>query len=34
MDKVNKRYEHDKLQLASQLYNRELPMKPQWVSRR
>ncbi|MBD2752002.1 Y-family DNA polymerase [Spirosoma validum] len=34
MDKVNKRYGHDTLRMASQLYNPEWPMKPQWLTPR
>lgn len=34
MDKVNKRYGHDKLRLASQHYNPEWPMKPKYLSKR
>lgn len=34
IDKVNKRYGHDTLRIASQLYNAEWPMKPQWLTPR
>lgn len=33
MDKINDRYGRDKLRLASQLYNPDWPMKPQYLSR-
>ncbi|MVM37676.1 DUF4113 domain-containing protein [Spirosoma sp. HMF3257] len=34
MDKVNRRYGHDKLRMASQMYNPEWPMKQKFVSPR
>ena len=34
MDKVNKRYGHDKLRMASQMYNPEWPMKQKYLSPR
>ena len=34
MDNVNKRYGHDTLRMASQLYNPDWPMKPRYLSPR
>lgn len=34
MDKVNKRYGHDTLRMASQLFNPQWPMKPKYLTPR